>query len=386
MNAKMNKFARTAEFVHRNLLVFIVLSYALAATFPTLGIWIKDARAPLGPANSLRGEISIPAILLAFLLFSAGLRVEAGRVRAIAKQPTIILAGLIANLLIPVIYLLLLMPVLGRWHNADETATILVGLALVAAMPVAGSSTGWAQHADADMALSLGLVFSSTLLSPLSAPFVLHFLQAFSPHDAAVDLSTLAGGNTSSFLILWVLVPSLSGMFVRRAISQQLAQTLQQHSRPLATVALLILCYSNASACLPQVLGQPDWDFLAVALLTVAGLCLTTFSAGFVLAYALRGDRHQRAALIFGLGMNNNGTGLVLASAALTARPLALLPIIVYNLAQHLAAGCVQMMHRKFVGTNTESSHTRKRAVTARSGLALRQPVSQAWTACRSSH
>jgi BASS family bile acid:Na+ symporter len=47
---------------------------------------------------------------------------------------------------------------------------------------------------------------------------------------------------------------------------------------------------------------------------------------------------------MFGLGMNNNGTGLVLAAIALGSRPLAMLPIIVYNLTQHLVAGCVDTM------------------------------------------
>jgi BASS family bile acid:Na+ symporter len=373
----MNQVARIIDFVHRNLLLFIILSYALAATFPAPGIWIKDARIPLNTASQLSGRISIPAGLLAFLLFAAGLRIEAGQVGVMARRPAIILAALVANLLIPVLYLLVLMPVLGQWHNADEMTTILVGLALVAAMPVAGSSTGWAQHAGADMALSLGLVLSSTLLSPVTAPFVLQFLLTFLPKDAAVNLSTLAYCDTSSFLILWVLVPSIAGILLRRLISQQRAQSLQQLSKPLAVLALLFLCYSNASACLPQVLGEPDWDFLALAVFAVAGLCGTTFSAGFVLSYALRGDRDQRAALMFGLGMNNNGTGLVLGSLALAAQPLILLPIILYNLAQHLAAGCVHMMHREFARTDSQSSQTGKPVIMAKPGLTLHQTGSK---------
>jgi predicted Na+-dependent transporter len=51
---------------------------------------------------------------------------------------------------------------------------ILVGLALVASMPVAGSSTAWSQNTDGDMALSLGLVLLTTLLSPLTTPAALH--------------------------------------------------------------------------------------------------------------------------------------------------------------------------------------------------------------------
>ncbi len=47
---------------------------------------------------------------------------------------------------------------------------------------------------------------------------------------------------------------------------------------------------------------------------------------------------------MFGLGMNNNGTGLVLASMTLAAHPLVLLPIIFYNLVRHLVAGAVAML------------------------------------------
>ena len=50
---------------------------------------------------------------------------------------------------------------------------------------------------------------------------------------------------------------------------------------------------------------------------------------------------------MFGLGMNNNGTGLVLASTAMASMPLAMLPIIIYNLAQHLIAGGVNALLRR---------------------------------------
>ena len=56
---------------------------------------------------------------------------------------------------------------------------------------------------------------------------------------------------------------------------------------------------------------------------------------------------------MFGLGMNNNGTGLVLASMALADHPRVMLPIIFYNLVQHLVAGVVDQL---FCRTPTSSS------------------------------
>ncbi len=57
---------------------------------------------------------------------------------------------------------------------------------------------------------------------------------------------------------------------------------------------------------------------------------------------------------MFGLGRNNNGTGLVLASIALGSQPLVMLPTIVYNLVQHLIAGGVDALLRRCERTSVE--------------------------------
>jgi bile acid:Na+ symporter, BASS family len=106
-------------------------------------------------------------------------------------------------------------------------------------------------------------------------------------------------------------------------------------------LTLLALNYSNASLSLPDAVGNPDADFLGVTLAIVLALCVLAFAAGAWLARLLRAGPAQRVALMYGLGMNNNGTGLVLASLALADHPRVVLPIIFYNLVQHLVAGAV---------------------------------------------
>jgi BASS family bile acid:Na+ symporter len=333
--------------LHRHMLLLVVISYMIAGAWPGPGLWIKETAifdTTLGPA-SLRG--TLPAILLALLLFSAGMRVRGERLRAMLRNPGLIASGLAANLAVPALYVLALCWVLGRWHNSDETATLVVGMALVASMPVAGSSVGWAQQAGGDMALSLGLVLASTLLSPLTTPALLRLLGGLSPASAASELDTVAGAGTGAFLAAWVLTPSLLGVLCRRVVSAQALGGLEPRLKTLAALALLVLCYVNSSACLPQVLQSPDWDFLSVVAAAALGMCALTFVSGYVLGRVLRADQPQRAALMYGMGMNNNGTGLVLASLALGSRPVVLVPIIVYNLGQHLVAGCAVRLGRR---------------------------------------
>jgi BASS family bile acid:Na+ symporter len=92
---------------------------------------------------------------------------------------------------------------------------------------------------------------------------------------------------------------------------------------------------------LPQALHKPDAEFLIVTLSITFALCLLAFGSRWLVARSLKVDSSEQSALIFGLGMNNNGTDLVLASMALADHPQVMLPIIFYNLVQHFVAGSV---------------------------------------------
>lgn len=68
-------------------------------------------------------------------------------------------------MLVPLLFIIAIDLPMRFWHNAEEVQQILVGLALVASMPIAGSSTAWAQNANGNLALSLGLVLLTTCWS-----------------------------------------------------------------------------------------------------------------------------------------------------------------------------------------------------------------------------
>ena len=347
VSERRDPIAAVSDWLHQHLLKLIILSYAVAAILPAPGLWIKKTNVLDILGETSHARLTVPKFLLWVLLFCAGVRVRPARIGQVIRRPGVMLAGLAGNLLVPLAFLTLMVPVLGIWHNPDEAAVVLVGLALVSSMPIAGSSTGWAQAADGDMALSLGLVLGSTFLSPLTTPLALHTLGTLAPGAAGRQLHDLAGQGTGSFLVAWVLIPSVLGIAGRLILGESRLTPIERNLKLVVPPTLLVLCYANASACLPQALGQPDWDFLGIIAVFVAGLCTLTFTAGATIGHLVRADRGQSAALIFGLGMNNNGTGLVLASIALGSHPQVMLPIIVYNLVQHLIAGAVDALLRR---------------------------------------
>ncbi len=346
-----------SRFLNRWMLVLLVASYGLASILPAPGIWIKDSRV-LDHAGSWLGfHPTLPKLMLSFLLLNAGLHVRIRRVVELARRPGTMIAGLAANLAVPLVFILVLLATAGQWHNPEEFSMLLIGLALVAAMPIAGSSTGWTRAADGDMTLSLGLVMLSTLLSPVVTPLVLAAIGTIAPAHHGDDLVRLAEHGTGRFLMAWVMVPSVLGMVIRVLMGGVRVGRWERFLKPLATVTLLVLCYANSAACLSETIRSPDWDFLMLVVAIVTALCVATFSAGYGLGRVLGLDHAGRSAMMFGLGMNNNGTGLVLAAATLGGKPMVLLPVIAYNLAQHLVAGCANALHHADPVSSPASPH-----------------------------
>jgi BASS family bile acid:Na+ symporter len=313
----------------------LIASYVLAACLPGPALGLRNIS--LGTLGS--NPLNLPAILLAVLLFNAGFGIRFGALRHVRKSGAVLAAGTVANMVVPLLAIFTASGLLTLWHNSDQIQSILVGMALVASMPIAGSSTAWSQNAEGDLTVSLGLVLLSTSLSPFTTPLLLHASSWLTIGHYSQALRALAGQGTGQFLVVFVLVPSILGMITRALCGEKRSKKRQPAVKIANTIVLLVLCYMNAAVSLPRAVAHPDLDFLAMVILVTVALSTVTFGSGWLLAKLLRLNRAQTAPLVFGLGMANNGTGLVIATSALADRPLVLVPILFYNLIQHLAAG-----------------------------------------------
>jgi BASS family bile acid:Na+ symporter len=330
------------EWVQRNLIWFLLVSFILAAVVPGTGLRIRavSISGVLLPGAQL--QLTLPMLLLAVLLFNAGTGVQ---IRFSAQTfGMLLLAGVSASLLVPLLFIVLVWLAAGRWHNPDELQNLLVGLALVAAMPIAGSSTAWSQNGDGDMSLSLGLVLLSTLLSPILTPAALESVRLLTVGDYAEDLHELASGGVGAFLLWLILLPSAAGILLRTAARDRWPGWLNQAAKAVNVCVILVLNYSNASISLPMVAKRPDIDFLVLISLVTLVLCALCFGAGWLLSRLFNVVHSQQVSMTFGLGMSNNGAGLVVASATLADHPAVMLPLIFYTLIQHVFAGVVDYL------------------------------------------
>ncbi len=330
------------QFIHNKFLYCIILSYAIAGFSPQCGLWIKGV--DFGRFVFFDGstvKISLPLLMLSALLLNAGLGIHKGEMGNLLKNPRILIYGLAANLIIPIGFTFFISILMRLWHNPDEVQNILVGLALIASMPIAASSTAWAQKSNGNLALSLGLVLFSTLLSPVTTPFGLHSIGLMANGDYSDDLHEIAGQGTGAFLFISVLLPTSLGVLLHFILPEKATNAIKKPIKEINLVNLLLLNYANASIVLPQVVVNPDWDFLIAIAIITGSLCVFAFFSGNLIARLLDSQSSERSSLMFGLGMNNNGTGLVLASLSLSDHPTVMLPIICYNLIQHIVAGYV---------------------------------------------
>src|SRR5262249_53398652 len=177
---------------------------------------------------------------------------------------------------------------------------MVVGLTVVASIPVAATSTLWSQNANGNLALSLGLVLLSTLLSPLTTPVVFQAAGLLAHGDYAAVLHELGAHGAEAFLTMAVLLPSVLGLGGKGLLGEARVAPARPLLKLVSSVNFLVLTYANASAALPQVFANPDLGFLTVTLGVVTGLCVTAFTTGWAIARLLRADQGQQTALTFG--------------------------------------------------------------------------------------
>ena len=336
------------HFVHQNLLWFLLSLYVVAYFLPQPGMWIRQCA--VGTVTWPDGSslhLTLPVLMLAFLLLNAGLGTKTSELSHLKKRFDLLITGVLANTLIPLLFITAFWGWGRFWHNPTELQHILVGLALVASMPIAGSSTAWAQNMNGNLALSLGLVLVTTLLSPWLTPLTLHAVGFLATGDFSEDLHELAQQGAGAFLMLSVVIPSLLGIALHALLKPERIKIISPYLKLFNLLNLLLLSYSNAAVSLPHAFQKPDWDFLILILIVSSTYCAIAFGSGWWLAKKLKADTSEQASLMFGLGMNNNGSGLVLSSLALADHPAVMIPIIFYNLAQQIGAGVVDRILAK---------------------------------------
>jgi len=328
-----------AQFVQRHFLWLLVACYVLAAFWPAHGLAMRLWQWKPAALGSV--ALPVPQFLLAVMLFSAALLTDVGHLRIVFDHPYVLAAALLAVWLGPVLLVLVAGLVVPWAIDVNTRSGLLVGLALVATMPVANSSVAWAQHVGGNLGLSIALVVVSILLSPWVTPQLLTLLGMSLSEGERLYCAALVNQFSGLFFIGWVILPTLAGFLCRFAFSPVRIAAAKSWVNLVSASALLLLNYMNCALALPQIRQSPVSLLVATALLatmlSVVGLC-----AGWLITWLMRLKPETRSAMMFGLSMKHTGLALILAGTVLSGAPIATLMIVLATLMQHLLAGVVQ--------------------------------------------
>lgn len=331
-----------AHFFHRYFLGFLLITYVFAYFFPSFGATIRTTS--VGTFHGVDGseiKVTISILLLALLLFNAGLGLKIRELKRLRHSAAMLVFGYMTNLILPFFLVLILGGLVTMWSETPERKGLIFGLSLLAALPIAGASAAWSEDAEGNMGLSLGLVLLSTLLSPITTPLILIGLSRilFPGHEPTLFTTALEGIGV--FLILAVVIPSVVGIFANWLGRGRIYPKLKPYIKFTNFVNLLLLNYSNASVALPKLFTHLPWAFIALVCTLAGVLCILRFLSGWALGRITRAPQDERLSLLFGLGMNNNGSGLIFAAELFGGYLAVVLPVIVYTIVQQITAALI---------------------------------------------
>ena len=246
---------QVARFVKRHFLWLLLGCYTLALFWPGPGLAMR--RTEWSPGRMPDVQLSLPLLLLALMLFCAALLTDLAQIRAIWRQPILLCLALGAVWLGPALLVVAAGYVIPWMVDGPATTGLLVGLALVAAMPVANSSVGWSQNADGNLALGLALIVLSISLSPLVTPTLLSVLgMSLSPEEQNY-CEALVNRFSGLFFIVWVVFPTSAGFACRYFAGPERISRMSSWLTLASAAALLALNYINSALALPEVYDSP---------------------------------------------------------------------------------------------------------------------------------
>ncbi len=342
-----------AEQIRRNLIWLLLGVYFIAALFPVAGAAIARFDCASGslvqPGQS--GRAMTPMVLVAVLLFLAAMAVDLRELRVLLRRPWVWVTGLAGVWIGPAVSVAVagrLMP--GLFDGA--AAGLLLGMALVAAMPVANSSVAWAQQSGGSLPWSLGLVVLSILFTPFATPWLLRLSGLSISGGEEQYVEQIVRSFSGAPFVVWVLLPTAVGLGVRRVVGVAAIDQLAPMRHIASAAILLLLNYANGSIALPQFLEKPALSVLIAA--TVAAFVVAVMGAllATVLAAIFRLDHPAGDALRYGLSMKNTGLAFALATTAgLADQRETMLLILVAAPTQHIVAAVLDRLASSRVET-----------------------------------
>ena len=249
--------------------------------------------------------------MLGLIMFGMGLTLSPNDFRIVLSRPKDILIGCLTQFTV--------MPLLAwllTWAF-QLPKELALGVILVGCCPGGTASNVITYLAKGDLALSVGMTATSTLLAPLLTPLLVWLIAG-----TMVDVDTL--GMLQSIVYV-VIAPIIAGLLCQRFLPR-LTKGLVPYLPAFSTIVICLVVGIVVSHNATRLLVGGFVVVIAVMLHNLLGLLI-----GFLTGRLLRLSRPKCVALSVEVGMQNSGLASSLAVLHFSAYPLAAIPGAVFS-------------------------------------------------------
>lgn len=289
-------------------LLVAVISLAIPASFVWLDTWVINP-------------------MLGVIMFGMGLTLSPHDFKVVLSRPKDILIGVLAQFTV--------MPLLayGLALAFSLPKELALGVMLVGCCPGGTASNVITYLAKGDLALSVGMTATSTLLAPLLTPLLVWLLAG-----TMVDVDT--PGMLLSIVYV-VIAPIICGLLCQRFLPQA-TKRVTPYLPAFSSLAIALTVGIVVSHNADRLLVGGMLIVLVVMLHNLLGLSL-----GYLVGRVLKLQKSKRVALSIEVGMQNSGLASSLAVMHFAAYPLATIPGAIFSVWHNISGALVARLYQR---------------------------------------
>ena len=265
--------------------------------------------------------------MLGVIMFGMGLTLSPNDFKIVLSRPKDILIGCLAQFTV--------MPLLalGLSWLFSLPKELALGVILVGCCPGGTASNVITYLAKGDLALSVGMTATSTLLAPVLTPLLVWLMAG-----TMVDVDTI--GMLQSIVYV-VIAPIVIGLLCQRFLPETTKKVVP-YLPALSSIAIALVVGIVVSHNADRLLAGGLLVILVVMAHNLLGL-----SIGFLLGKLLRLQKPKCVALSIEVGMQNSGLASSLAVLHFAAYPLATIPGAVFSVWHNISGALVAKLYQR---------------------------------------
>ncbi|SDP27007.1 bile acid:sodium symporter family protein [Selenomonas ruminantium] len=289
----MHYLEKLSAFISKYMAVFVIAIAAIALIEPVSFKWVAP-------------NITL---LLGIVMFGMGMTLKLSDFKLVFQRPRDVFIGALAQFTIMPLLAYILATAFGL------PPELAAGVILVGTCPGGTSSNVMTYLARGDVALSVSMTMTTTILAPIVTPLLTWWLAG-----AWVEISLAA---MMMSIVQVVILPIVAGIIINSFFETQVQKVVKV--LPLVSVTAIVLIVGGVVAVSSQKIMETGLLIMAVV------MChnLLGYGTGFLLAKALHMDLAKAKAISIEVGMQNSG--LATSLAMLHFGPAAAIPGAIFS-------------------------------------------------------